>query len=485
MQISLKATRLGLRNSTTRLPFRYGRACLTRCPQAVLQATIEVGGHRAVGYGGDCLPPGWFDKSPTKNYAQQIDDMLAAIAYAESTFAEELARSGTFFPAWLAVNRRIQSCAQDRGWTSLLASFGASVVERAVIDAMARAANLPFHQLVRENHLGIVPGEVHPDLKSLRPAQWLPAEPLSRIYVRHTVGLSDPLTAADMADDQSLNDGFPQSLEEYLARTGIRYLKIKVSNQRDHDVARLLEIAALLQRHRGEDFRVTLDGNEQYQRADQFEELIDALCERSELATLWANTLVVEQPLARDVALDAKHTAGMRRLSETLPVIIDESDGTLDAYRRAIELGYRGVSSKNCKGTTQSLLNCGLTWLHNDRGAQRRYVMTGEDLCSVGVVPVQADLCLAATLGLKHVERNGHHYHPGLSYLSPAEQQAALAAHGDFYARQHGRIAPQMSGGRFQIGSLHGPGFGFGALPDMEAMQSLDQWQYSSLGLEE
>jgi len=410
--------------------------------------------------------------------------MLAVIAHAESVFQEELARPTTFFPAWRIASQRVQAWAKNRSLTSLLASFGASLVERAVIDAMARAVNLPFHKLVRENRLEIAPGELHAELKSHDIAQWLPAEPLSSIHARHTVGLSDPLTAADIAPDQRLDDGFHQSLEEYLAHSGIRYLKIKVSNQLDHDVGRLLDIATLAERYRGDDFRVTLDGNEQYQRADQFEELIEALRNRPKLATLLANTLVVEQPLARDEALDAKHTEGIRRLSKTIPVIIDESDSTIDAYPRAIELGYHGVSSKNCKGTIKSLLNNGLTWLHNDLGKQNNYVMTGEDLCSVGVVPVQADLCLAATLGLTHVERNGHHYHPGLSYLSQTEQQEALAAHGDFYAKQHGRIAPRVIDGQFQIGSLHGPGFGFAALPDMESMQSPSQWQYSSLGLE-
>ena len=66
-------------------------------------------------------------------------------------------------------------------------------------------------------------------------------------------------------------------------------------------------------------------------------------------------------------------------------MIIDESDGTLDATR-AIG-GYRGVSSKNCKGAIKSLLNAGLTWLANDRGRRSDFPMTGEDLCRVGVVP--------------------------------------------------------------------------------------------------
>jgi len=135
----------------------------------------------------------------------------------------------------------------------------------------------------------------------------------------------------------------------------------------------------------------------------------------------------------------------------------------------------------------KSILNAGLTWLHNNRGAATDYVMTGEDLCSVGVVPTQADLCLAATLGLTHVERNGHHYHPGLSYLPEAEREAALTHHGDLYARQNGVISPRLVDGRFEIGSLQCEGFGFAVTPDMafdgQTMQSPGEWEFASLGL--
>ncbi len=68
MKITLKETRVGLRASTTRIPFRYGKACLTTCPQAVAGVTLEVNGRAQRGYSGDCLPPGWFDKSPDKDF---------------------------------------------------------------------------------------------------------------------------------------------------------------------------------------------------------------------------------------------------------------------------------------------------------------------------------------------------------------------------------------------------------------------------------
>jgi hypothetical protein len=483
MRIAVKETRLGLRNSTTRLPFRYGAACLTSCPQAVLSATVEVDGKISVGFAGDCLPPSWFDKSPEKDFAAQVDDMLTVIRLAEQAFAEELATPAAFFPAWHRTLRRVHGRCSELDLPPLLASFGVSMVERAIIDAICRGCETSFSAAVRSNLFGITAGDIHPALDGLEPKDWLPAAPVTTIHVRHTVGLTDPLTAAEIPVDQRLADGFPHALEDYVQRCGLRFFKIKVANDLEHDLARLRQIATIVQRQRGAEYGVTLDGNEQYRRAVDFDELVDAIRAEPELATLWENVVAIEQPLERSIALEEEQTRGVRELSLSKPVIIDESDGALDSYPRAIEVGYRGVSSKNCKGTFKSLLNAGLTWVANGHGIRADFLMTGEDLCTVGVIPVQADLCLVATLGLTHVERNGHHYHPGLSYLPIGEQQLALAAHGDLYARHQGVIAPNIIDGKFRIGSIQCPGFGFAIEPDMASMESPEAWTFSSLGI--
>ncbi len=483
MHLSLESSQLGLRNSTTRIPFRYGTACLTRCPQATLRATIVGNGRRQVGFSGDCLPPSWFDKSPGKDFAEQIADMLRVIAYSQEVYAAEFAQTTPFFPAWLAAHRRIQDRCREWSLPPLLASFGASLLERAVMDAICRMHGVSFATAVRTNLFGIVAGDVHPELAGLQPGEWLPATPTTEIFVRQTVGLGDPLTLSDVPLSERLTDGWPQTVEEYITRRGVRYFKVKVSNQLDRDLDRLTRVAELLERHLGPSYYLTLDGNEQYKRAEEFEPLIAEIRARPRLATLWRNVLVIEQPLDRKVALSAEHTAGIRELSRSKPVIIDESDGTLDAYAQALEFGYRGVSSKNCKSAIKSLLNAGLTWLRNDRGQRNDCVMTGEDLCSVGVIPTQSDLCLVATLGLTHVERNGHHYHPGLTYLPEPERRAALARHGDFYTEEGGIVGPNIVDGRFRIGSLQCIGYGFAVEPDFSSMLAPDEWSYASLGL--
>lgn len=477
MRFSLKATQLGLRRSVTRLPFRYGTACLTWCPQAVLAATIEVDGRTYLGYSGDCLPPLWFDKSPEKSFKQQIDDMLSVIKLAEEVFFNVAKAPVDFFDAWLSTYEQVCSRGSELSYTSLLSSFGVSMVERAVMDGLARAAKLSFAQAVRKNIYAIQPAKVHAELAGLEPADWLPAEPTRSIFVRHTIGLGDPLTAADISADELLDDGFPQAMEQYVEQSKIRYFKAKLANDPDLDRQRLIAIATILERHWGTDYRITLDGNEQYKTADSFSQMVEVLRCTPELETLWENTLAIEQPLARDLSFSEQHIDAIRDLSAHRPVIIDEADGELDSYAKALECGYRGVSSKNCKGPVKSLLNAGLTWLRNDRGQSSRFLMTGEDLCSVGIIPMQADMCLAATLGLTHIERNGHHYHPGLSYLPQSQQAAALVAHGDLYEQNHGRTIPTVRDGQFDIESLQCTGFGFAVEPEMSSMPGPHEWQ--------
>lgn len=439
------------------------------CPQAIMRAEVDVDGCRQFGYAGDCLPPSWFDKSPDRDYSEQIADMTASAQVAGDVFQDRFRQPTSFFDGWWEAQSEAQQAGDQRQWPGLLSGFGVSLVERAMMDAAARAKGCSFHRLVHENLLTIDAARWDSELAGLSPHDWLPAKPLSRVFVRHTVGLSDPLTDDDVSPSDRLDDGQPQVLEQYVKSCGVRYFKIKVSNQLDYDMDRLESIARIIERHRDADYRVTLDGNELYAQAEDFDGLVAAIKANPSLGQLWDNTLLIEQPLPRRIALDSDHTEGIRQLAAEKPVIIDESDETLESYHAALDIGYRGVSSKACKGPMRSLLNAALTRHRNrDATADQMLVMTGEDLCCVGIVPLQTDLCLIATLGMTHVERNGHHYHAGLSYLPRAEQLAALAAHPDLYHLQRDIVRPHLQDGAFQIASLQCPGFGFAVEPTMD-----------------
>ena len=153
-------------------------------------------------------------------------------------------------------------------------------------------------------------------------------KPRAEIAARHTVGLVDPITSAD--NKNPVNDGLPETLEEVIARYGHRWFKLKVGGDVKADVERLRAIAAVLDRI-AEPYHASLDGNEQYEDVESVIALWHALEAEPELERLASSIVFVEQPIKRQKALAANIAA----LSARKPVIIDESDDSLDALPRA------------------------------------------------------------------------------------------------------------------------------------------------------
>jgi 2'-5' RNA ligase len=287
--------------------------------------------------------------------------------------------------------------------------------------------------------------------------------PAPRIAARHTVGLIDKIVSSE----KRINDGLPETLEEVIARYGHRWFKLKVSGDVAADLERLAEIAAVLDRI-GEPYHATLDGNEQFASAGAALDLWRRIQAEPRLRRLAASVAFIEQPVKRAEAL----SQDVSELGEEKPVIIDESDDSLDAFPRARRLGYAGVSSKTCKGLYKSLLNAARCRIWNREEGTGRYFMSGEDLTVQAGLGLQQDLALVSLLGLTHVERNGHHYVNGMAALARAEQEAFLGAHPDLYEKSNGAVRVRIRNGDLQIGTLGCAGYASQAMPDWEAMRS-------------
>jgi hypothetical protein len=473
IEIKVVRTRAGIRNAHTRMPFGFGVITMRSAPMLTLAAEIEDRcGVRATGYAADFLAYRWFDKRPQKSLADNCADLLRAVDVAGALYLEAGAEGhASTFELWRATYPEIERLALASGGNRLVAAFGSSMLERAVIDGLGRLAGRSYFELVRDDHLGIDLGAISPELHRHAVPDFLPARPLGRLHVRHTVGLIDPITAADVRTP--VNDGLPETLEDYLERDGIGYLKIKVGGALEADLARLEAIGAVLER-RERRCGITLDGNEQYQTIDDFMALVERIQAAPGLRRLWDQVLFIEQPLDRAFALAPAVEPALRALGRDKPIIIDEADDRISAFREAIALGYRGVSHKNCKGIYKSLHNLALAAVRNARRGRDELFLSAEDLSNLPVVPLQADLASVALLGITHVERNGHHYFRGLGHVSDAEKAAALAAHPDLYEGREGEVFLRISEGTLECASLQVPGMGFAALPDMAAMTPLE-----------
>lgn len=457
----------------TRIPFRYGNTCLTASPSLLVQVTIETAaGKRAVGLAADCLPPAWFDKNPKKDYRQNVDDQIAAFRKAREIYLLLGDSFRSCLELWEEAYPRVLEEGLASGWNALTAAFGSSFFERATLDAVCRASGATFFDGLKSGLLGI-------DC-----SKHLPKRPLRSIVCRHTVGLSDPLTVGEIPQEERLDDALPEALEDDIEFYGLRFFKVKVRGDDAHDLQRLSRLAVLFNQRCRSGYRVTLDGNEQYESLDQLQTLIESLRARPYGEEFVDSILFIEQPLHRDLALDRKAAAGIAELTRLKPVIIDESDDQLDSFTRAVELGYRGTSHKNCKGIFRSLHNHAEIHRLNEERGEKFYFQTAEDLVNLPVIPLHQDLASICALGIEHAERNGHHFFRGLQHLPPAEAESTLRAHPDLYEEREDSIFLHVVDGTILCDSVvDAPGYGYASEIDHTARTPLEDWKFDSLEL--
>ncbi len=460
----------------TRLPFKYGIATMTRTPHAFVRVRLDVAGQPSTGIAADHLPPKWFTKDPAKPIEDEIEEMLRVI-----THALELAaglRAPSPFDAWWRLSEAQAGWGRRERLPPLLTQFGTSLVERAVIEAVCRAAGQPFVRILQTDQMGIQLGEIHPALAGMTPADLLPPSPRTRILARHTVGLADPLVDDDIAPAERLDDGLPQALAECIRAYGLRHFKIKLSGAIETDAERLRRLAAVIGVHAPADYAFSLDGNEQFRTLADFRAFWDDLGRRDELREFLAHLLFVEQPFHRDVALQPDAVGGLADWPDRPPLIIDESDGEIESLPQALRLGYAGTSHKNCKGVFKGILNACLLAQRRREQPAGPVILSGEDLASIGPVSMPQDLTVCAALGIASVERNGHHYFAGLSMFPEEVQRQALEAHGDLYRRSRaGWPTLAIQDGSLSTRSVLAAPFGVGFPLRVEQFTPLETWR--------
>ena len=463
-RFTLSSFEFFVRHTRTRFPFRYGIASMTEVPHLFVRTTVKVTGKSSFGLSAEGLPPKWFTKNPATTFDQDLPEMLQVISHAAKLAARVAHEPLSFFDFWRELSREQSAWADARHTAPLLANLGVSLIERAALDGFCRIAGEPLHRMIAANRLGLRLGEIYSDLGSAQPRDLLPAAPLSSCFVRHTVGLGDWLSPADIPASERVDDGLPQDLESSIREYGLRYFKVKLFADPERDLTRLRELSRLLKPATGECF-VTLDGNENFKNFGAFRDFWQKAAAEPALRELWRRILFVEQPVHRDRALSDDPGAALRGWPDRPPLVIDESDGALGDLPRALALGYVGTSHKNCKGIVKGIANACL--LEKRRRNGEAVLLTGEDLCNLGPVPLLQDLAMMALLGVEHVERNGHHYYRGLSLWPKDWQDTTLETHDDLYRRHRdGFACLQIREGRVALSSVNAAPLGVKPLFD-------------------
>ncbi len=426
-------------------------------------------GRTTFGCAADRLSVRWLDKRPCRSQGHKRRELVSLIEHAREVYLERPGFDDPF-RLWRRCFDTIHRTGRSRGEEDLTCCFASAIIERAVLDAVCRWAGKSLFEMVRADRVGFRPSEVHPELGDIRLADLTAREPLTRFRIRHTVGLDDPLTEAELPADRRINDGLPETLEAYVRRDGLTAFKVKIAGDPERDLDRLARLWKVIPRR--PETLVTLDANEAYHELAPFAGFVETLQRR--LPELFRRIAYIEQPLSRDLSLDPKTRPWVRRIAESKPLIIDEADGTLDAFKRAHAIGYAGTSCKNCKGLFKSLLNLALVGHY--RAAGEPALLTGEDLQNLPIVPLHQDFVALSILGIEHCERNGHHYNYGLSMLTEKEKAAVDRHHRDLYIRRGDGWFLNVRDGMVRCASLQAPGFGVIEEPDWESMTEMRRW---------
>jgi hypothetical protein len=457
----------------TRFPFQYGIASMTKLPHLFVTVEMVVAGRVIGGLASEGLPPKWFTKRAETSFEQDLAEMLAVIQNA-ARIAENAAQQPVgYFHWWRDLYDEQSRWAELREQPPLLANLGVSLMERAVLDGLCKAAQTPLHVLLQTDYLGIELGAVRAELHGVSLSQVLSKQPRAQVAVRHTVGLADPLRSVE---SPGLEDGLPDTLEDSIRVYGLRYFKIKVCGQAEVDLPRLKVITEVLVAGCPGGFQATLDGNEQFTDLASFREFDAVLRADSALAPLFQSLLLIEQPLHRDHALRDDVAAALKGWNDGAGMIIDESDGSLPDLPRALDLGYSGTSHKSCKGIVKGLANAALLKVRAP-SMKRLPILSGEDLANVGPVSMLQDLAMMSMLGISHVERNGHHYFRGLSMYGREIQEAAQVHHPGLY-RQHeaGFTMLEVQAGNMDLTSVNTAPFGCSIPLDATHFMPLKTW---------
>ena len=252
-----------------------------------------------------------------------------------------------------------------------------------------------------------------------------------RLPAWHLVGGLDPLDASDLSGDEP-DDGYPVLLSEWIARDGLRCLKVKLQgNDMAWDYRRLVRVG-----------QIGLAGGVEWLTADfnctvTDPAYVNAILDRlmAEQPRLYGMILYVEQPFPYD--LEA-HRIDAHSVSARKPLFMDESAHDWQLIRLGRRLGWTGVALKTCKTQTGALLS--LCW-----AKAHGMTLMVQDLTNPMLAQIPHVLLAAHAGTIMGVETNAMQFYPDASL--PEE-----AVHPGLYRRREGMV---------DLSTVRGPGFGY------------------------
>lgn len=330
----------------------------------ILNVTCRVrtgSGREAWGFGSMTLGNAWaFPAAP-----QEIGlGAMTALAERFKTVTADCDESGHPIDLFRALEpeylRTAEAVSRERSLPTpipkLCTLVVASAFDAAVHDAYGKAFGVSCYDTYSRDFMTRdLSHDLGPEFKGEYIDRYVPSKPQPRMPVFHSVGASDPLEARDVTT--RIDDGLPNTLEEWIARDGLIRFKIKLNGGNlDADFERVVRIDRIVNRilpARGvTDWKYLLDFNEGCPNVGYLLEFLARVKQATPSGL--ERVLYIEQPTARDLRKDPSNV--MHEAARVRPVVIDESLTDLETLLLARKIGYTGVALKACKGQTHAML---------------------------------------------------------------------------------------------------------------------------------
>lgn len=317
----------------------------------------------------------------------------------------------------------------------LAAMLAASPLEAAVHDAYGRVAGTSSFNCLTADYLNQdLSAYLGEEFVGKYPGDYFSSAPKATMPLYHLVGALDPLSEADL--DHRLEDGYPETLEQWLHQDGITHLKIKLAgNNIDWDVGRIVEVTRICEGVAPErNWKLSFDFNEQCPNEDYVLDLLERIERLSKLS--FDRLQYIEQPTPRDLTQRTEMT--VHRIARIRPVVIDESLTDVESLKLARQRGYTGLALKACKGQSECIL-MGAAGTHYDM------FTCVQDLTCIGGSFLHSASIASRIPKVSAIEGNGRQY-------CPIGNEAYMKEYAPMFRVRYGTIPTELLDG-------HGLGF--------------------------
>jgi L-alanine-DL-glutamate epimerase-like enolase superfamily enzyme len=345
-----------------RAPYQFGGRTVDRVTLLNVTCRVRTGdGKEARGFGSMTLGNAWAFPAASQDAGLGAMKALADDLRVKTAACDDAGHPIDLFralePEYL---RAAESVSRARALTTpipkLCTLVVASAFDAAIHDAYGKAFGVSSYATYgpsfMRNDLSV---DLGPEFKGEFLDRYVPVTPRPRTPLFHSIGASDPLEAADVKT--RLDDGLPNTFEEWIVRDGLIRFKIKLNGGNlDADYERVVRVDRIVnrvQKARGvADSQYCLDFNEGCPNVEYLLEFLRRI--RAATPAGFERILYIEQPTSRDLERDRGNA--MHEAAKLRPVVIDEALTGLDTLKLGREMGYTGVALKACKGQTQAML---------------------------------------------------------------------------------------------------------------------------------